>query len=287
MRQKFVTFLRPVIIAMATQASSVAAGAMRGTMRATCRPSAFRAPPCPLGYTPPDRATPCPAPKRRHLAPAFASSSPPAPDAAASPAAAVIAAFHSDQPCAGGRLVIAPLAADEVGAASVVLTRAFATSPAGIPIDDGRQYCQHMVGMPPRGVLLVGRLYPTPGDPAAADWLPPGQTSRVVATAAVSFDPISRETFQTLQPPDGDAYLCNIAVDPGFRRRGVARRVLAAAEGLAAAAGFPRFYLHVRLGDEAARGLYDSEGYREVGADSWLVKLRGMTPASLMVKEFV
>jgi hypothetical protein len=41
-------------------------------------------------------------------------------------------------PSTNGQLSIAPLEAHEVGAASVVLTRAFATSPQGVPIEDGR-----------------------------------------------------------------------------------------------------------------------------------------------------
>ena len=153
--------------------------------------------------------------------------------------------------------------------------------------------------MPPRGVFLVGRLHPlnpdsttttttitTTTSTSSPDWLLPGQSSRLVATASISFDPISRETFQALQPPDDEAYCCNIAVDPKFRRRGIARSMLGACEALAASRGFHRFYLHVRLGDEAARALYETSGYTEVDADSWLVKLRGLTPASLMVKEF-
>lgn len=142
--------------------------------------------------------------------------------------------------------------------------------------------------MPPKGVFLVARLFPKGQTSGAADeWLPPGQSSRLVATASISFDPVSRESFQTLQPPDEDAYLCNIAVDPKFRRRGIARQMLAACESLAASRGFQRFYLHVRLGDEAAQTLYETSGYRNVASDSWLVKLRGLTPSSLMVKQFL
>lgn len=142
-----------------------------------------------------------------------------------------------------------------------------------------------MLSMPPKGVFLVGRLHPD--NPATAEsWLPPGQTSRLVATASISFHPDSRDTFQTLQPPDADAYLCNIAVDPKFRRRGLARRMLAACEAMAADRGFGRFYLHVRLGDDAARALYETSGYREVDTDTWLLKLRGITPKALLVKDF-
>jgi ribosomal protein S18 acetylase RimI-like enzyme len=140
--------------------------------------------------------------------------------------------------------------------------------------------------MPPKGVFLVGRLQPLE-NPTQTFFLPEGQTSRLIATASISFHPDSRETFQSLQPPDNDAYLCNIAVDPKFRRQGVARSVLNASESLAAKLGYPRFYLHVRLGDDAARSLYESSGYTVVDEDSFLVKLRGRTPVCLMVKKFM
>jgi ribosomal protein S18 acetylase RimI-like enzyme len=161
-----------------------------------------------------------------------------------------------------------------------------------------RKYCEKMLIMSPKGVFLVGRLHPTttesttesttPATPAeAVSWLPEGQTSRLIATASISFHPDSRENFKSLQPPDRDAYLCNIAVDPKFRRQGIARQMLGACESLAALQGYKRFYLHVRLGDDAARLLYETSGYTVVDEDSFLVKLTGRTPVCLMVKEFL
>ena len=72
--------------------------------------------------------------------------------------------------------------------------------------------------------------------------------------------------------------------DPAFRRKGLARHMLGVAEDLARANGFQALYLHVRLGDDAARLLYDSFGYHEVASDSWLIKMRGRTPNALLVK---
>lgn len=152
-----------------------------------------------------------------------------------------------------------------------------------------RKYCEKMLTSPPKGVFLAGRLHPLKNDDTEAEaktWLPQGQTSRLIATASISFHPDSRETFQSLQPPDSDAYLCNIAVDPKFRRQGIARKMLAACEALAAAQGYKRFYLHVRLGDTAARSLYETSGYVVVQEESILVKLTGRTPICLMVKDF-
>ena len=61
-----------------------------------------------------------------------------------------------------GLLVVRPLGEADAGAASVVLTRSFATSLQGIPLKDGRGYVGEMLTQqPPRGVLLVARLFPT------------------------------------------------------------------------------------------------------------------------------
>lgn len=204
----------------------------------------------------------------------------------------------------GNTLIISPLQEDDVGPASVVLTRAFATSPQGIPFDDGRKYTRDMLRAPPHAALLVARLFPPATDAATAnsggggeteqqqqqqqsevpDWMPPNQDSRLIATGTLSLHPVARETFETLQPPHQHAYICNIAVDPKFRRQGYARRILAACEDLARECGHTEVYLHVRLADDAAQQLYMSSGYEEVAADAWLVKLRGITPRSLMRK---
>jgi ribosomal protein S18 acetylase RimI-like enzyme len=106
-----------------------------------------------------------------------------------------------------------------------------------------------------------------------------------VVTASLSFSRATREQFPSLQPPDSAAYLANIAVDPSQRRRGHARRMLAAAEALAAARGCPELCLHVRLGDEAPRMLYDSCAYQATQQDSPLARLRGITPRALMHKQ--
>jgi len=60
-----------------------------------------------------------------------------------------------------------------------------------------------------------------------------------------------------------------MAVDPKLRRQGIARQMLAACNAAAAQCGAsarPRseIWLHVREGDEPARGLYAGCGYEEV-----------------------
>lgn len=66
--------------------------------------------------------------------------------------------MQHELPC--GRLTIRPAQPEDVGPASVLLTRAFAGSLQGVPLQDGRQYCEDSLRQPPNGVLLVARLYP-------------------------------------------------------------------------------------------------------------------------------
>jgi hypothetical protein len=68
--------------------------------------------------------------------------------------------FQLEHALPEGRLIIRPAEAADVGAASVLLTRAFAASPQGMGIKDGRKYCREALAQPPRGVLLVARLLP-------------------------------------------------------------------------------------------------------------------------------
>ncbi|EFN57398.1 hypothetical protein CHLNCDRAFT_142821 [Chlorella variabilis] len=176
--------------------------------------------------------------------------------------AAAVEEFYVEDQLPQGRLVIAPVQEADVGAASVLLTRAFAASAQGVHITDGRKYCRDSLSQPPHG------------------------TSRVVATTGLSFTRSTREDFPSLQPPDADAYMMNMAVDMSQRRQGHARRMLAAAEALVAACGFPSVYLHVRLSDEPAQQLYRTSGFVAVERDNVvLAKVRGITPRALLCKQ--
>jgi ribosomal protein S18 acetylase RimI-like enzyme len=61
------------------------------------------------------------------------------------------------------------------------------------------------------------------------------------------------------------ARLYTIAVGSGFRRRGYARRLLAAAEAGAKRHGCRRMRLEVRADDAGAIALYETSGYRRFG----------------------
>ncbi len=64
-------------------------------------------------------------------------------------------------------------------------------------------------------------------------------------------------------PPERTLYVDALAVDPAFRRRGVARALLAAAERDAANAGLRGVSLDTGLRNDAARALYAAAGYEE------------------------
>jgi ribosomal protein S18 acetylase RimI-like enzyme len=64
-------------------------------------------------------------------------------------------------------------------------------------------------------------------------------------------------------PPLQSLYVDALAVEPALRRRGVARVLLARAEGAAAAGGFDGVALDTGLHNAPARALYSAAGYRE------------------------
>jgi ribosomal-protein-alanine N-acetyltransferase len=62
-----------------------------------------------------------------------------------------------------------------------------------------------------------------------------------------------------------EAEILTVGVVPAARRRGIARRLLAALLGAARDRGAAVAYLEVRIDNEAARALYASEGFAEIG----------------------
>ena len=75
-----------------------------------------------------------------------------------------------------------------------------------------------------------------------------------------------------------EAELLTLAVRPIHRRRGAGRRLLAAAIDHARGAGARALYLEVGADNPAARGLYDTEGFRAVGNRAAYYR-RGSAPA--------
>lgn len=81
------------------------------------------------------------------------------------------------------------------------------------------------------------------------------------------------------------AYVFNLAVSPGARRRGAGRALLRAAAAEAAAAGVRTLYVHVEAGNEAARALYVQTGFRLEGEEpEWLAARLGRPRRLLLAK---
>jgi ribosomal protein S18 acetylase RimI-like enzyme len=71
--------------------------------------------------------------------------------------------------------------------------------------------------------------------------------------------------FAVMRYADESAHLNLLAVQPGHRRRGVARALLNWLEESALTAGTFLIALELRAGNEAARAFYRAQGYHEVG----------------------
>jgi ribosomal protein S18 acetylase RimI-like enzyme len=79
--------------------------------------------------------------------------------------------------------------------------------------------------------------------------------------------PRAWRTFSALrpEPPARAYYVDSLATHPDLRRRGVGRALLAAATDAARERACSHLALETELGNEAARALYRSAGFEEVG----------------------
>ena len=106
---------------------------------------------------------------------------------------------------------------------------------------------------------LAGVAAVQAGSPTAPDW-------RVEEYLGYQLDVADRGGeavgfVVTRQLVEGEAEVLNLAVAPGARRQGVARRLLACAMGR-----WPgKWYLEVRESNLGAREFYQQLGFREVG----------------------
>jgi ribosomal protein S18 acetylase RimI-like enzyme len=108
---------------------------------------------------------------------------------------------------------------------------------AGFPVGDGDRLARRFVR------LTLPRLPP---------WRWPGTFRHLRAAGGVSPN-----------PPRDAYYVDALAVDPAWRRRGVARRLLDEAEAEAARAGLGSVALDTGLHNLAARALYQAYGFGE------------------------
>ena len=108
---------------------------------------------------------------------------------------------------------------------------------AWFPVSEGDHRARRFVS------LTVPRMPP---------WRWPGLLRHLRAASALS-----------PHPPAGMLYVDALAVDPAFRRRGVASTLLRRAEAFAADRGLGGVALDTGLHNEPARALYQASGYAE------------------------
>jgi ribosomal protein S18 acetylase RimI-like enzyme len=99
-----------------------------------------------------------------------------------------------------------------------------------------------------------------------------GLGDEIVGTAELSLRLLpSRYGWLWQAKGDRVPYLANLAVEPGHRRRSVARQLMATCEQQAQAWGYGQIYLTVMADNQAARALYVKAGYEVVRRDlEWL-----------------
>jgi ribosomal protein S18 acetylase RimI-like enzyme len=93
-----------------------------------------------------------------------------------------------------------------------------------------------------------------------------GHSLRVIETLA-SGEPIGRLHYAERPPGSGKAWLYDIAIDEQMRGHGLGREAMLVFEDELRQAGFQQIGLNVFGGNEAARSLYRSLGYREAAVE--------------------
>ena len=114
----------------------------------------------------------------------------------------------------------------------------------------------------------------------------PGRSTQqptVVGTVEVAYRQPNLWTFNRSQW----VYLSNLAVCQRYRRQGVARRLLQAAEHLSLDWGFQELSLHVMADNAQARQLYQTMGYQLHRVEPTLFSLLNFQPSRLLLKKAV
>lgn len=75
-----------------------------------------------------------------------------------------------------------------------------------------------------------------------------------------------------------------MAIDPKYRRKGLARKMLAVAERVCRERGRTELALHVTQANTPARTLYEAQGFSELARESPAAKFWGQEPRALMRK---
>ena len=106
-------------------------------------------------------------------------------------------------------------------------------------------------------------------------------TGDIVGTAEISQRPC--EAWQVFPPKR--AYLSNLAIDPGYRRRGVANQLLSTCETIALSWRYHRIYLHVMANNSAAQALYSQAGYQPCEVSNPVLSKLGLRPERLLLSK--
>jgi len=93
--------------------------------------------------------------------------------------------------------------------------------------------------------------------------------------------------YCVLMPGVDELNLLNITVNPIYRRRGLAKKMLEAMESLAIGRDLYKIFLEVRISNINAIGLYERLGYRQIGVRKEYYPARNgiREDAKVMVKE--
>jgi ribosomal-protein-alanine N-acetyltransferase len=90
-------------------------------------------------------------------------------------------------------------------------------------------------------------------------------------------------------PGVNELELLNITVDPSYRKKGYAQRVLGIMEDLASSRSLESIFLEVRVGNKPAIQLYKKLGYEQVGLrkDYYPLTSGGREDAIVMKKSLI
>lgn len=88
----------------------------------------------------------------------------------------------------------------------------------------------------------------------------PGTGALLAGVVELSFSSSTRSNYVTLNPPEDRPYLCNMAIAEALRGRGYGYLLLQAAEELVSQLGENEVFLHLRVQDLPAAGLYSKSG---------------------------
>lgn len=166
---------------------------------------------------------------------------------------------RADMPVSGGGAVtVRALRGEDVRRVAEVMLEAFKGTPDERPRARVAKYLVDRCAPDPDQVCLVGVL---DGDPVAIASLSFTEEARGFPNGADGASRGAASGSRSVPCPADAAYLCNVAVDARERGRGIAKRVLLAAEALALEMGHDSIWLHVRVSDPVAFGLYERAGY--------------------------